>query len=72
VILSIKPDGVELLLSRADKAGISAGRIGTVGGRRFVLELEQGRWSEGCRLDVPIEQVSDCWSHAIEKQLNPG
>ncbi len=72
VILSIKPDGVESLLSRADKAGIAAGRIGTVGGRRFVLELEQGRWSEGCRLDVPIEQVSDHWSHAIEEQLNPG
>ncbi len=70
VILSVKPDGAESLLSRAEKAGIPARRIGTVGGRRFVVEVEKGRWSDGCRMDVPIEQVSDRWSHAIEEQLS--
>jgi phosphoribosylformylglycinamidine synthase len=70
VILSVKPDGAESLLSRAEKAGVPARRIGTVGGRRFVVEVEKGRWSDGCRMDVPIEQVSDRWSHAIEEQLS--
>jgi phosphoribosylformylglycinamidine synthase len=32
VILSMRPDTVEALLSRAADAGIPAGRIGTVGG----------------------------------------
>ena len=70
VILSVKPDLAESLLGRAWDAGIPAGRIGTVGGDRLVIDVEKGQWSEGCRIDLPIDQVSDRWANAIERILS--
>jgi phosphoribosylformylglycinamidine synthase subunit PurL len=70
IILSAKPDVVESLMSRATDAGIPAARIGTVGGNRLVIEVERGRLSDGCRVDLPIDQVSDRWAHALEEQLS--
>jgi hypothetical protein len=59
------------LLCRAAENGIPAAHIGTVGGNRMVIDVEQGRTSDGCRVDLPIEQVSDRWIHALEEQLSP-
>ncbi len=70
VILSVKPDLAESLLERAWDAGIPAGRIGTVGGDRLVIDVEKGQWSDGCRIDLPIDQVSDRWANAIERILS--
>ena len=70
VILSTRPNAVESLLSRAAEAGVPAAQIGTVGGDRLVLEVEPGKVSDGCRIDLPIGQVSDRWVHAIEEQLS--
>jgi phosphoribosylformylglycinamidine synthase subunit PurL len=70
VILSTRPNVVESLLSRAAAAGVPAAHIGTVGGERLVIEVERGRHSEGCRIDLPIDQVSDRWVHALEEQLS--
>jgi len=61
---------VESLLTRAAAAGVPAASIGQVGGNRLVIDVERGRLSEGCRVDLPIEQVSDRWVHAIEEQLS--
>jgi phosphoribosylformylglycinamidine synthase subunit PurL len=69
IILSIKPDKVESILNRARDTGIPASHIGAVGGDRFVIDVEKGRWSEGCRIDLPLEQVSDRWGNAIEELL---
>ena len=69
VILSMRPDTVEALLSRAADAGIPAGRIGTVGGDRFIIDVAKGRLNEGCRIDLPIDRVWDRWAHALEEQL---
>jgi phosphoribosylformylglycinamidine synthase len=70
IILSVRPNVVASLLSRASEAGVPAAHIGTVGGNRLVIEIEQGRVSDGCRIDLPIEQVSDRWLHALEEQLS--
>jgi hypothetical protein len=36
----------------------------------LVIEVEPGKVGDGCRIDLPIRQVSDCWVHAIEEQLS--
>ena len=69
IILSTRPTAVESILSRAAEAGVPAAQIGTVGGGRLVIEVEPGKVGDGCRIDLPIRQVSDCWVHAIEEQL---
>lgn len=70
IILSTRPTSVESILSRAAEAGVPAAQIGTVGGGRLVIEVEPGKVNDGCRIDLPIRQVSDCWVHAIEEQLS--
>ena len=70
IILSTRPKVAASLLSRATEAGIPAAHIGTVGGGQLVIEVEQGRHSEGCRIDLPIHEVSDRWAHALEEQLS--
>jgi len=70
IILSTRPTAVESILSRAAEAGVPAAQVGTVGGGRLVIEVEPGKVSDGCRIDLPIRQVSDCWVHAIEEQLS--
>ena len=70
IILSTRPTAVESILSRAAEAGVPAAQIGTVGGDRLVLEVEPGKVSDGCRIDLPIGQVSNRWVHAIEEQLS--
>ena len=71
IILSVRPNTVEALLSRATEAGIPAVHVGTVGGDRFVIEVEQRGMSNGCRIDLPVAQVSDRWARALEQQLSP-
>jgi hypothetical protein len=45
-------------------------KIGTVGGNRFVIDVEKGQWSEGCRIDLPVDQLHDRWAFSIERTLN--
>ncbi|HKT35289.1 MAG TPA: phosphoribosylformylglycinamidine synthase subunit PurL [Nitrospira sp.] len=70
VILSVRPNVAKSLLGQAADAGVPAAHIGTVGGDRFVIEVDKGRISDGCRIDLPIEQISDRWMHALEEQLS--
>ena len=70
VILSARPNAVKTLLSRAAEAGVPAAQIGTVGGAGLVIEAEKGRFSDGCRIDLPLSQVADRWMHALEEQVS--
>jgi phosphoribosylformylglycinamidine (FGAM) synthase-like enzyme len=69
VVVSTRHDAAASLMRRADEAGIPAAHLGTVGGDRFIIEVERGR-VDGCRIDLPIDQVSDRWAHALEHQLS--
>ena len=70
VVLSVKPEMVDQVLNRAWDSGIPAMKIGTVGGDRFVIDAEKGQWSEGCRIDLPVDQLHDRWAFSIERTLN--
>jgi phosphoribosylformylglycinamidine synthase len=70
IILSIRPNAVESLLTRASEAGIPAAHIGSVGGDRLVIDAERGSHSEACRIDLAIEKVRARWAHAIEERLS--
>jgi phosphoribosylformylglycinamidine synthase len=70
VVLSVKPELADQVLNRAWDSGIPATKIGTVGGDRFVIDVEKGQWSEGCRIDLPVNQLYDQWALSIERTLN--
>ncbi|MCG3773868.1 MAG: Phosphoribosylformylglycinamidine synthase subunit PurL [Nitrospira sp.] len=70
VVLSVKSEMAGQLLNRAWDSGIPAMKIGTVGGDRFVIDVEQGQWSKGCRIDLPVDQLYDRWALSIERTLN--
>ena len=50
VVLSVEPNQVERVLSLASDAGVPAARIGTVGGNRFVMQVEDDKSGVGCPL----------------------
>ncbi|OGW51440.1 MAG: hypothetical protein A2V62_04125 [Nitrospirae bacterium RBG_19FT_COMBO_58_9] len=70
VVLSVKSELVDQVLKRAGDAGVPAMKIGTVGGDRLVIDVEKGQWSEGCRIDLPVDQLHDRWAYSIERTLN--
>jgi phosphoribosylformylglycinamidine synthase len=70
VILSVKPELAEQVLNRAHDSGVPAMRIGTVGGDRFVIDVEKGQWTEGCRIDLPIDQLYDRWAFSVGRTLS--
>jgi phosphoribosylformylglycinamidine synthase subunit PurL len=70
VVLSVKPKMADDILNRAWDSGIPAMKIGTVGGDRFVIDMDKGQWSEGCRIDLPVDQLYDRWALSIERTLN--
>jgi phosphoribosylformylglycinamidine synthase len=70
VILSVKPELAEQVLNRAHDSGVPAMRIGTVGGDRFVIDVEKGQWTEGCRIDLPIDQLYDRWAFSVGRMLS--
>ncbi len=70
VVLSVKPEMADRLLNRAWDSGIPAMKIGTVGGDRFVIDVEKGQWGEGCRIDLPVSELHDRWAFSIERTLS--
>jgi phosphoribosylformylglycinamidine synthase subunit PurL len=70
VLLSVKPEMADQVLNRAWDSGIPAMKIGTVGGDRVVIDVDKGQWSEGCRIDLPVDQIYDRWAFSIERTLN--
>ncbi|MEQ1561857.1 MAG: AIR synthase-related protein, partial [Nitrospiraceae bacterium] len=70
VVLSVKPELADRVLTLAGAAAVPAMKIGTVGGDRFVVEVEKGQWSEGCRIDLTVDQLYDRWAFSIERTLN--
>ncbi|HSQ92528.1 MAG TPA: AIR synthase-related protein, partial [Nitrospiraceae bacterium] len=70
VVLSVKPEIADQVLNRAWDSGIPAMKIGIVGGDRFVIDVEKGQWSEGCRIDLPVDQLHGQWAFSIERTLS--
>jgi len=70
IVLSVKAESAEAVLNRAWDIGIPASKIGVVGGDRLTIDVEKGRWSDGCRIDVALDDVHDRWANAIERALS--
>jgi phosphoribosylformylglycinamidine synthase len=70
VVLSVKPEMADHVLNQAWDSGIPAMKMGTVGGDRFIIDVDKGQWSEGCRIDLPIDELYSRWALSIERTLN--
>jgi phosphoribosylformylglycinamidine (FGAM) synthase-like enzyme len=70
VVLSVRPEIADQVLNRAWDSGIPAMKIGIVGGDRFAIDVEKGQWSEGCRIDLPVDQLHGQWAFSIERTLS--
>ena len=69
VILSVKPDEAERVLQTAREMGVAASKIGTVGGDRCVVTLDDGPSGPGAKIDVDLDSLFDRWAHALERAL---
>jgi phosphoribosylformylglycinamidine synthase subunit PurL len=69
VVLSVEADVADQVLNRAWDAGIPAGKIGTVGGNRLVIDVQGDERTTGCTLDAEIRKLQDRWANAIERAL---
>ena len=70
VVLSVTHEMADHVMDRARNSGIPVVKIGTVGGDRFVIDVDKGQWSEGCRIDLSIDDLYDRWALSIERTLN--
>jgi phosphoribosylformylglycinamidine synthase len=70
VVLSVKHGIADQVLNRAWDYGIPAMNIGKVGGDRLIIDVEKGEWSEGCRIDLPVNELYDQWAFSIERALS--
>jgi len=60
IVVSVKPEKVQLLEEMAAASKVPVTRLGVVGGKRFTIE--------GC-IDLPLEQVESVWRESMEKIL---
>jgi phosphoribosylformylglycinamidine synthase len=69
VILSVKPDEAERVLQTAREMGVTASKIGTVGGDRCVLTLDDVPSGPGAKIDVDLDSLFDRWAYSLERAL---
>jgi phosphoribosylformylglycinamidine synthase subunit PurL len=69
VILSVRPDEAERVLQTTQQMGVAASRIGTVGGDRCVVTLDDVPSGPGAKIDVDLDSLFDRWAHALERAL---
>jgi selenophosphate synthetase-related protein len=68
-VLSVEPNQVERVLSLANDAGVPAAQIGTVGGHRFVMQIEGDKSAAGCTIDLELTTLYEQWAMAIPRAL---
>jgi len=69
IVLSVRPTHKDQVLQMAQAFSVPAMTIGTVGGDRFVIEVEGDGHTAGCRIDTDIETLNACWANALERML---
>jgi len=70
VVLSVKADSADKVLTIAQTMGVPAAKIGTVGGERLVIDVEAGKQASACRVDAELKTLLDRWGNSLEKALN--
>jgi phosphoribosylformylglycinamidine synthase len=69
VVLSVTPKHRETVLQIAAEQGVPAEVIGTVGGKKLVIDVVTDRGSSACQTDLDVSVLHDRWAHAIERAL---
>jgi phosphoribosylformylglycinamidine synthase len=69
VVVSVSPDVVDRVLTVAERFGVPASRIGTVGGTRFTIDVEAAGSAQACRIDVDLPTLSEVWTNSLERAL---
>lgn len=69
VVLSVKADSADKVLTIAQAMGVPAAKIGTVGGERLVIDVEAGKQASACRVDAELKTLLDRWGNSLEKAL---
>jgi len=72
VLLSVSPAHLDQVLTIAQSAGVPARHIGSVGGRRFVIEVEGDGRTTGCMIDTSLETLYGHWADALRLLLESG
>jgi phosphoribosylformylglycinamidine synthase len=70
VVLSVKADSADKVLTIARAMGVPAAKIGTVGGERLVIDVEAGKQVSACRVDAELKTLLDRWGNSLERALN--
>ncbi len=61
IVISVEPDRVRQLQALARSEGIPATRLGTVGGKRFIIDGY---------IDLPLKEMEAAWRQSLEKMLD--
>jgi phosphoribosylformylglycinamidine synthase len=69
VVISVLPSLADRVLNMAWDAGVPAARIGTVGGDRLTIVVEEDRRTAGCTVDIALDEIYDRWTFAIPRAL---
>ncbi|MCI0362651.1 MAG: AIR synthase related protein [Phycisphaerales bacterium] len=70
VVLSVKADSADKVLTIARAMGVPAAKIGTVGGERLVIDVEASKQASACRVDAELKTLLDRWGNSLERALN--
>ena len=70
IVLSVKADSADNVLTTARAMGVPAAKIGTVGGERLVIDVEAGKQAPACRVDADLKTLLDRWGNSLERALN--
>jgi phosphoribosylformylglycinamidine synthase subunit PurL len=72
IVLSVKAEHLERVLSLASDAAVPAAPIGTVGDNRLVMQVKDDRSGVGCRIDLELTTLYARWGMAIPRALGQG
>jgi phosphoribosylformylglycinamidine synthase len=70
IVLSVRPEHADTVLKTAQAMDVPAAKIGTVGGKRLVIEVDAGKQGLGCRIDVELGTIQDRWANSLERSLS--
>ena len=69
ILLSVKQDQEERVLTLAKEADVPAAKIGTVGGNRLVVRVDGDQRTTGCTVDLELTTLYEQWARAIPRAL---
>ena len=70
IVLSVRPEQVERVMTLLKDAAVPAAKIGTVGGTRLVVQLGGNPSGSGCVVDLEVTALHERWGHAIPRALD--